>query len=473
MARAPAVCAIAEASITASTGTSKARARSAEEGAPSYKPITPSIRITSAASAASASWRRQASAPTIHRSSECTGAPLARSSRMGSMKSGPHLNTRTRCPCWTSLRASAAVTLALPWPEAAAETSTALADACLEGVLDDGHVGDGVGHVDQFLRCGAARDDHVLHGRTGDQIGDHHVDVEVAVFEGDVQFIEQHQTDSRIAQEAPGLLPRQLGLGDVAFAVLGVPGVAFAHGVKLHLRGKTAQEFFFSRLHRPFDELHHAHRHAVAHGADHHTQAARALALAVARVDNDDADRLVGGGDPGVDDGFFARHAGAVAFVQGLVVLVRHALSWDGMKILRLPCWMMSMGWPRQRPRISARMTSSLAPASQLPSPFNNRAWVETLCAMVRSWPTMTTVLPCSLPRRASSAMMLTWWARSSALAGSSSSSRGVSWASMAAIATRWRSPPDRVRTSRSASSATSICSRACKAIAWSSLPSQ
>jgi hypothetical protein len=38
--------------------------------------------------------------------------------------------------------------------------------------------------------------------------------------------------------------------------------------------------------------------------------------------------------------------------------------------------------------------------------------------------------------------MTLTWWARSSALAGSSSSSSGVSWASRAAIATRWRSPP-------------------------------
>ena len=68
-AMAPKVCAMAEPSMTASTGTPKRRARSAAEGAPSNRPITPSIRIRSASPAASQSRRRDSSSPTIHRSS--------------------------------------------------------------------------------------------------------------------------------------------------------------------------------------------------------------------------------------------------------------------------------------------------------------------------------------------------------------------------------------------------------------------
>jgi hypothetical protein len=55
----------------------------------------------------------------------------------------------------------------------------------------------------------------------------------------------------------------------------------------------------------------------VAQGAHHHAEAARALALAVAGVDNDDADLPVGGRDLGVDDGLLALHAHPVALVEG------------------------------------------------------------------------------------------------------------------------------------------------------------
>ena len=115
---------MAEASTTASTGTFNRRARSAALGVPSYRPITPSIKIRSATWAASARRARMSASPVIHRSTWCTGPLLARPCQNGSKKSGPHLNTRTRRPARVCRRASAAVTVDLPWPEAGAATSS-------------------------------------------------------------------------------------------------------------------------------------------------------------------------------------------------------------------------------------------------------------------------------------------------------------------------------------------------------------
>src|SRR5476649_667778 len=350
------------------------------------------------------------------------------------------------------------------------------ADAGLEGVLDHFHLGDRVGDGDQLGRRAATGDDDVLHRRALQQIGDDVVDVEIAVFQRDVQFVEQHQTYRGIGQELLGLDPCQPGFFDVAFAVLRLPGVAFTHRVEADFFGEAAQEFFLAGRHRAFDELHHGDLHPVAHGAHHHAEAAGAFAFAVAGVDDDDADFFIGRRDLCVDDGLLALHAHAMAFVDGgglVVILFAHAMSSVGMKMLRWPCWMMSMGWPRYVLSIGACITSATGPASQRPSPINSSAWVETLCARFKSWPTMTAVFFCSRHRRANKLITLTWCARSSALAGSSSSSSGVSCASMAAMATRWRSPPDKVRTSRSAMSATSIEASAASAALWSSLSSQ
>src|SRR5206468_11114066 len=138
------------------------------------------------------------------KSSVWTGAPLARSSSIGSMKSGPTLNTRTRCPMRRKRRASAAVIVVLPWPDAIAATSTMRAPACVivpsplpfgsglgadagaECVLYHLHLGDGVGDLDQLGRRRASGDHDVLHRRAVEQVGDHGVHVEVAVLERDV-----------------------------------------------------------------------------------------------------------------------------------------------------------------------------------------------------------------------------------------------------------------------------------------------
>ncbi|MNL06079.1 hypothetical protein D3C87_1267050 [compost metagenome] len=114
---------MAPAWITASTGRPKRRATSALLGVPSCRPITPSTRIRSATAAASASRARASASPVIQRSIECTGAPLAAASSVGSRKSGPVLNTRTVRPWRACSRASAAVTVVLPCPEAGAATS--------------------------------------------------------------------------------------------------------------------------------------------------------------------------------------------------------------------------------------------------------------------------------------------------------------------------------------------------------------
>lgn len=71
--------------------------------------------------------------PVIHRSTLCTGAPLASWCQNGSRKSGPHLNTRTRQPRRASMRASAAVTVVLPWPEAGAVIKRAGQSAMVRG----------------------------------------------------------------------------------------------------------------------------------------------------------------------------------------------------------------------------------------------------------------------------------------------------------------------------------------------------
>ena len=111
---------MALASITASTGRPKRWARSAALGWPSNKPITPSTMMRSASRAAACRRWAQSASPVIHKSSWCTGLPLANVSQYGSRKSGPHLKTRTRRPWRVCRRASAQATVVLPWPEAGA-----------------------------------------------------------------------------------------------------------------------------------------------------------------------------------------------------------------------------------------------------------------------------------------------------------------------------------------------------------------
>ncbi|OMP13516.1 hypothetical protein COLO4_01515 [Corchorus olitorius] len=162
-------------------------------------------------------------------------------------------------------------------------------DALGKRVLDERHVGHGVGCVDQLRRRAASGNHHMLRGGACAQVGQHRLHVKVVILQSDVQFVQQHQADGRIAQQFTGAGPCGLGFFHVARAVLRLPRVAFAHYVKAALFGKATQEAFFAGRDRALDELHHADLHVVAHGADHHAEAGAGFALAVTGVDEQHA----------------------------------------------------------------------------------------------------------------------------------------------------------------------------------------
>ena len=182
-----------------------------------------------------------------------------------------------------------------------------------EGVFDDFHFGDGVGEVDEGLGGVAAGDDGVLHGGAGLEVVEDLVQVEVLVAQGDVEFVEQYHVVAVVLQHALGLFPGGVGGGDVAFAVLGVPGVAFAHDVVVHV-GQVAEEGFFAGAERALDELHHADLHAVAKGAGEHAKTGAAFAFAGAGEHQQNALLFVGAGNALVHDFLLGRHALGMAF---------------------------------------------------------------------------------------------------------------------------------------------------------------
>ena len=105
------------ASTTSSTGRSRTRARAAVLAAPpSNSPMTPSTRLTSASSADRSNIRRQQSAPIMNRSRLCDIRSTTIVCRVGSMKSGPHLNGCTASPRRTRAASSPSVSRVLPEP---------------------------------------------------------------------------------------------------------------------------------------------------------------------------------------------------------------------------------------------------------------------------------------------------------------------------------------------------------------------
>ena len=68
-------------------------------------------------------------------------------------------------------------------------------------------------------------------GRRACSAGHHLGEVEVVVAQRDVELVEHEQPDGRVGHQLLGLLPGALGGGDVAGAVLRLPGEAFAQRV--------------------------------------------------------------------------------------------------------------------------------------------------------------------------------------------------------------------------------------------------
>src|SRR5690606_39241297 len=155
----------------------------------------------------------------------------------------------------------------------------------------------------------SAGDHHMLEDRARLDVGQHLIETQIAVLEGDVQLIKHYQRDTLVIQQVAGDRPGFPSLGNIPLAILGIPGESLAHHVVLHLLGKAAEEDLFAGARRPLDELHHPDPEAVAQGAGHHTERRAAFALAVAGVHQQQAVLVLGGGHFFRDDRLLALHA--------------------------------------------------------------------------------------------------------------------------------------------------------------------
>ena len=112
-------------------------------------------------------------------------------------------------------------------------------------------------------------------------------DVQIVIAQRDVDFVQQHHADLGVADQFFGLVPAGTGGGDVARLVLGFPGKALAHGVKLaqpaEMRGQQAA---FAGVPCALDELHHRAGHPMRDAAQDHPEPGRGLALALAGMND-------------------------------------------------------------------------------------------------------------------------------------------------------------------------------------------
>ena len=121
--------------------------------------------------------------------------------------------------------------------------------------------------------------------------------------------------------------PGALRGGDVARAILRLPGEPFAHCVPGDLIAEFSERVAFCGVPGAFDELHHADAVAAAEHAQGETEGGRRFSLASAGMDDEKALLDFFLGDLGILHRFALRHFGAMAFGFGLVDRFRHGVS--------------------------------------------------------------------------------------------------------------------------------------------------
>ena len=159
-------------------------------------------------------------------------------------------------------------------------------DPGAERVLDQRHLGDEVGGLDQLGLGVAAGDDDVQIARLRLQRRHDLVERQIVVAQHDVQLVEQHQPIGRVGDHRLRRFPGGARGGDVAGAVLGVPGKALAHRPAGHEIAKAFERRPLAGAPRALDELDDADPHAVAEAAQHHAEGGGRLALAGAGMDD-------------------------------------------------------------------------------------------------------------------------------------------------------------------------------------------
>ena len=178
------------------------------------------------------------------------------------------------------------------------------------------------------------------------------------VAEDDVELVQDHQVQLRILQHGLGLAERGAGGGDVLGAVLGLPGEAVAHHLDRDQLGEALEEQPLARHAAALDELDHAQLEAMAEAAHGQPPGRRALALAGAGMDDQEALLAGLGGVQPVLGRLDPGHLGAVLgfglCILGHATVSSPMVSAPARRAGRRRCCGAAARAPGRRPRRSA-----------------------------------------------------------------------------------------------------------------------
>src|ERR1700682_410063 len=185
------------------------------------------------------------------------------------------------------------------WPESSALASQKSSEldaflrlhALAERMFYQSHLGHEIGHLDQGSMRVAAGDDDMLVGRllVAQKI-QHILDRQIFVAQYDVELIQHHHAVTIVADEFFRALPARGGGGDVAGAILRLPGKALAHDVQRRQLRKFRQHPRLAGVpRRRLRKLYDSDGIAMTDMAKHHADRGGGLALAGAGMDDQQA----------------------------------------------------------------------------------------------------------------------------------------------------------------------------------------
>ena len=118
--------------------------------------------------------------------------------------------------------------------------------------------------------------------------------------------------------------------GDIALAVLGIPGEALAHGANRHALGEMLENGALAGLPFTFDKLHHTNPHIISHSTYGEAKSRRRFSLALAGMDHQQALLFRLGRQHAIARGLALAHAlGVMTIALGLahVLLCSHCAA--------------------------------------------------------------------------------------------------------------------------------------------------
>ena len=172
--------------------------------------------------------------------------------------------------------------------------------------------------------CVSTRQDNVSVFRLflGDESADF-VDIDIRVSDGNVDLVEQHHSDIRVAYQIFRDSPCVLSHFNVAGLVLGFPSETGAHSMEsAYVAEFGGDQFAFACGHAALDELDDRTAYAVRNASENHSECSGRFAFAFAGVDDDQPFFFGLCGHDLVADHFLLGHLDFVSFQ-----IVSHHLS--------------------------------------------------------------------------------------------------------------------------------------------------